>query len=282
MLGQKPTTTTILLVAIADQRRNVLTQQIEALGYSVIGVADEASLHTAVKIHRYDLLVVDMVGEPADHSRALADRAAALLGSDTPLLTLTGKHNADAESWTRETLSRRVAGALRNHGGADVLAERHAHFEGLNILDPETTFFSRRYFEAIFPTELERARRMHQPLTLLLIDFGAEPLSSSAWHSIGMRLLNSLRQTDLLVRFESSVVLALLPATEGALGRAVASRLVASLDLLRATLVEIPHPSVGIAAYPPHGLTGDALLAAVRHALTYAVHAGQIISYDQT
>ncbi len=282
MHGLMPTTTTILLVAASELRRKILAQQLEVLGFSVIAIADSRALTNVLNLTKYDLLVADLSGEETAQTRALAEQAASLLAQGIPILTLTSDQQADPEAWTQEALGYRVAAALRNRNTPDVLTERAARWEGLNVLDPETLLFSRRYFEAIFAIEIERSKRVHQPMALLMIQLNAtQPISADLWHMLSARLLTSLRQTDILVRYTDTIVLVLLPVTEAAFARAVATRLLKSLGMAAAGEAEPPHITIGLATYPQHGTTPDTLLSAARKALSHAGVAGMIISFDQ-
>ncbi len=73
----------------------------------------------------------------------------------------------------------------------------------------------------------------------------------------------------------------LLPVTEAALARAVAARLLKTLNAIRIETTEALTATIGMATYPQHGVTSDMLISAANHALTHARHAGQIISFDQ-
>lgn len=282
MLGLKPTTTTIMLVAASESRRNLLAQQLEALGYSVIAANDQSALAQMLKASRYDLLVVDLNNNEQERTRALSQYVAELMAQGTPMLMLTDDLHGDSEIWTQETLSYRVSAALRNRNATDVLSERAVRYEGLNILDEDTKLFSRRYFDAIFPTEIERSKRVHQPMTLLLIEFeGVASTLLSLWRDISTRLVTSLRQTDLIVRWNETTVLVLLPVTEAALARAVATRLLKTLSAIRQETTETLNPTIGMATYPQHGVTTDTLISAANHALTHARHTGHVTSFDQ-
>lgn len=282
MLGTPPSAITILLLGTVEQRRNVVGKQLEALGYNVITVPDYRSFNDILKLSRYDLLIVDLSSGDSGQVSALAERAAELLGQGVPVLMLTADQHANPEAWTQETLSYRVAAVLRNRNVSDVLSARTAHWEGLNVLDPETTLFNRRYFEALFPIEIERSRRTHQPLTILLLDLvAAPPNDAMRWHAFSSRLLTSLRQTDIVVRYEAMRVLVVLPATESAVARAVAARLMKTLIVSTAVGDQPLQINIGIAAYPQHGTTAAALLAAVHHALNHILKPGTILSFDQ-
>ncbi|HEX6290811.1 MAG TPA: diguanylate cyclase [Herpetosiphonaceae bacterium] len=276
-----PATKTILLVATSEQRRNMLTQQLEALGYSVIAIPDRRSLERVLQLTRYDLLVVDLSGNETAETHALSEHVAELLAQGIPMLTLTTDHQHTTEAWTQETLGFRVSAALRNRNSNDVLTERALRWEGLNVLDPETLLFSRRYLDAIFPIEIERSKRVHQPMSLLLIDCSVPGIPAEVWRSISTRLLTSLRRTDVIVRYDETIILVLLPITEVALARAVAIRLTKTLVTIMVNETTPLHVTTGIAAYPQHGESAETLTVAAFQALRHAAHTGGIVSFGQ-
>lgn len=281
MLGLKPTTTTILLVATSEMRRTVVAQQLEALGYSVIIAVDEPSLANLLKVSRYDLVLADMGSEAAGTTHWLARYSSQLLAKGTPLLMLQAEERGPGQDWTQETLSHRVSAAIRNRNSSDVVSERQARYEGLALLDAESTLFRRRYVEAIFPTEIERARRVHQPLTLLLVDLGQTPYSAQGWQALSARLITSLRQTDMVARWEPQKLLLVLPYTEPGLGRVVAARLLKTLKdppLIDERAQDI---GIGVAAFPQQGATAEALLAAAYRALAHTAQSTPIVSADE-
>lgn len=277
-----PSSITLVLVAGEEQRRNSLAQQLEALGYSVIAIGDNHPLADIHKLSHYDLLIVDLHEGGTASSQTLRAQAAVLLAQGTPILMLNADPHTSVETWTQETLGYRVTAAMRSRNTTDILDERAQRWEGLNVLDPETLLFSRRYFDAIFATELERSRRVHQPTAILLIELGlTEATSTAEWRTISGRLLTSTRQTDLLVRYAPSTVLILLPVTEAALARAVATRLHKMLATITLETQPALQASVGIAAYPAHGATPDNVLSAATHALSRATQTSSIISFEQ-
>jgi diguanylate cyclase (GGDEF)-like protein len=276
-----PTTKTILLVATSEQRRNMLTQQLEALGYSVIAIPDQRSLEHVLQLSKYDLIVVDLSGTVTRETHALSMQIAELLAQGVPMLSLTTDDHHTTEAWTQETLGFRVSAALRNRNSNDVLTERALRWEGLNVLDSDTLLFSRRYLDAICPIEIERAKRVHQPMSVLLIGCGFEQLSNEIWHGISTRLLTSLRRTDIIVRYNETTVLVLLPITEAALARAVAVRLSKTLTELTTSETGGLHVTIGIAAYPQHGATPELLVGAASKALSQAIQSGTIVSFGQ-
>jgi diguanylate cyclase (GGDEF)-like protein len=276
-----PSTKTILLVATSEQRRNMLMQQLEALGYSVIAIPDRRSLERVLQLSKYELIVVDLSGSETVDTPALAEQVAELLAQGVPMLTLTADHQHSTEAWNQETLGFRVSAALRHRNSSDVLTERTLRWEGLNVLDPETFLFSRRYLDAIFPIEIERAKRVHQPMSVLLIECGAPRITTETWHAVSTRLLTSLRRTDVIVRYEDMIILVLLPITEVALARAVALRLSKTLSALMLDETTALQVTIGIAAYPQHGETPETLTTAAYKALRQAINPGAIVSFGQ-
>ncbi len=253
MKSLRPSSSTILLLA-PEARQMALAQQLEALGYRVIIGATQGSMPVPAAQH-YDLVLVDSEAINALSRATVTEQ----LARGVPVLTLDRQRGM--EQWTEDTLSYRISAALQQRSVDDALAERRRCWEGLNVLDPETMLFSRRYFDAWFPIELARAARIHQPLSLVMIgaSFAVDrPESLRAWSG---RLLMSLRQTDFVARYSEREALVLLPFTEAALARAVAAR------LLKALNADALQAMAGVAAFPQHGATAEALVSAARQAL---------------
>ncbi|WP_026369215.1 diguanylate cyclase domain-containing protein [Kallotenue papyrolyticum] len=244
--------TTVLLIAAAERQR-ALAQHLTALGYDVTAVTP-AQLTDAAQLAAADLLVVDDA-LAADEVWARIWRLAA----DTPVVTLGG----DPGPWAQAALAHSGAGTPAQ-SATDLLEERARHWHGLNVLDPASLLFTRRYCDAILPLELERARRVHQPLSLLLLQLVGMPAEALPWPTIGQRLLASVRRTDLVARFDRHQALILLPATESTLARIVAARLKQALTTPPIAALDA---RIGVAAFPQHGLTLEELLAEVQHAL---------------
>jgi diguanylate cyclase (GGDEF)-like protein len=255
MNSLRPTATTVLLIAAAD-RQTPLAQQLEALGYSVI-IAAAADSQRPSSSQRYDLVLIDR----DSRATALERPAIAQLAQGVPVLTL--EHPRGVETWTEETLAYRISAALSSRSPEDVLAERERRWAGLNVLDPQTRLFSRAYFDAIFPIELERARRVHQPLSLLLLLIDIPADADALWPELSGRLLTSVRQTDLVARYGEREVLMLLPFTEAALARVVAARIGRTIEAALGSRLTV---ASGVAGFPQHGMSAEAVILAAYHA----------------
>lgn len=178
---------------------------------------------------------------------------------------------ADAvESCTRlaESTASQVALTLANVKLQETL-------RGQAIRDSLTGLFNRRYLEEALDRELQRAVREGKPLGVIMIDIDHfKPFNDAHGHELGDLLLAALgnllraqvREQDIVCRYGGEEFTILLPeaSLEATLQRAREIR-----DGVR----RLPVPSegrpvgpvtvsLGVAAYPDHGSTGRALLAA--------------------
>ena len=99
-----------------------------------------------------------------------------------------------------------------------------------SLSDPETGLYDGRFASLKLDEEFKRARRFHQPLSLLLLDVvvkGGLPKDAAARRAalaeIAGVFLNECRDIDVLSRFTETVFLFLLPGT-GSDGAAVVAR----------------------------------------------------------
>lgn len=117
--------------------------------------------------------------------------------------------------------------------------------------DHLTGLFNRHHFFALASRELERARRYHHPLALLVIDVDYfKTINDTFGHSAGDVVLRSvaeqmqreLRDADILARFGGEEFIALLPETNRSGALRVAERLraaVAGVPVLRELPVQV-------------------------------------------
>lgn len=159
---------------------------------------------------------------------------------------------------------------------AVVAAQREVHgtWRELAVTDPLTGLANHRQLVQALEAEIKRSRRTAQPLAVVLLDLdGLKQINDRFGHlagSLAIRrvaeaLLGSCRATDTAARFGGDEFALVLPETGEAaawhVARGVADRL--------ATDAEKPNLSisVGVAVYPGHGETVEALLNAADVAL---------------
>ena len=165
--------------------------------------------------------------------------------------------------------------------------ERHEKLRQQSIRDPLTGLFNRRYLDDSLERELSRAKRDGLPLSLLMIDIDFfKKLNDTHGHQAGDEVLkrlgqlicNGARSADLPCRYGGEEFLLVLPtmSLESAAERAEHWRLTFANEqiafagtLLSATL------SVGVAAFPGHGMTADELIRAADQALYAAKNSGR-------
>jgi len=144
----------------------------------------------------------------------------------------------------------------------------------LAVTDPLTGLANHRQLVQALEAEIKRSRRTAQPLAVVLLDLdGLKQINDRHGHlagSLAIRrvaeaLLGSCRATDTAARFGGDEFALVLPETGEAAAWHVARGVVDRL----ATDAEKPNLSisVGVAAYPGHGETVEALLNAADVAL---------------
>ena len=161
----------------------------------------------------------------------------------------------------------------------------HAQELSIVLQDPVSQLPARAGFQVQLEHALEEARATSSPLILVLINpedlelvaerFGRE-IGNQVVRELSQRLTSSLRRTDLLGRFSSSVFAAALPATPLQESAKI-------FDALRRNLTETPYRhssvrlgvSLGVSAFDPHSEESAlALLRRTDRALTSAKEAG--------
>jgi diguanylate cyclase (GGDEF)-like protein len=159
---------------------------------------------------------------------------------------------------------------------AVVAAQREVHgtWRELAVTDPLTGLANQRQLVNALEGEIRRSRRTAQPLAVVLLDLdGLKQINDRHGHlagSLAIRrvaeaLLGSCRATDTAARFGGDEFALVLPETGEAAAWHVARGVVDRL----ATDAEKPNLSisVGVAVYPGHGETVEALLNAADVAL---------------
>jgi diguanylate cyclase (GGDEF)-like protein len=154
--------------------------------------------------------------------------------------------------------------------------------------DHLTGLLNRRSMEDALEREVGRAQRLGSPLSLLVLDldhfkrvndaFGHQ-FGDSLLREIGQVLRLNVRSSDVACRYGGEEFLVLLPGAdlESARGRAERLReLVEQVGTAQAGRIFGPMTlSVGLAAFPEHGVSGRALLEAADRALYEAKQQGR-------
>jgi diguanylate cyclase (GGDEF)-like protein len=153
--------------------------------------------------------------------------------------------------------------------------------------DPLTGLYNRRYFDGAAGNATQRARRDNSTFSIILADLDHfKKLNDVYGHAAGDQALVSVadgvraavRASDTVCRYGGEEILVLLPGC----GLAAAA---ACAEAIRHRIAGMDHPvdvagppitaSFGVAAYPDHGDSVDAVIRAADQALYRAKHSGR-------
>jgi diguanylate cyclase (GGDEF)-like protein len=143
----------------------------------------------------------------------------------------------------------------------------------LAMRDDLTKAYNRRFFETYLDEEIERSRRYGTIFTIIFLDlddlrmvnsFYGHLSGSRTLQEVAKRILGAVRGIDKVVRFGGDEFCVILPQTDQEQAVAVANRIsraIASTALRIDANVEVTiTASFGIATYPTHAITKDALI----------------------
>ncbi|MCY1346255.1 diguanylate cyclase (GGDEF) domain protein [compost metagenome] len=251
---------------ITSANRALLKQ----LGYSaeqLIGRSFREVL-SAEDVERAQLQLVQAL-----HEQGASSFAAPLRRSDGSLVYLE----------TRFSLARDAQGTVIGFRGilrdvSDQIAYQNQLLD-MAYRDPLTGLGNRKAFDEQLRGALDAAQRDQAPLTLMFIDldhfkevndrFGHD-IGDALLVSIAERLRQSLRQPDRFYRIGGDEFIMLLPGTGHEAAEKLARRLLFALASpieLKGARIDFVTPSIGIALFPEHADTPEALIKAADSAM---------------
>ncbi|HEV2672902.1 MAG TPA: sensor domain-containing diguanylate cyclase [Aliidongia sp.] len=149
----------------------------------------------------------------------------------------------------------------------DRLRDAQIALERLVSRDALTGLFSRRYIMEAAETEIARARREKEPLSVMMIDLDhfkqvndrhGHAAGDAALQAVALMLTRSLRPTDIIARYGGEELVALLPGTDLADAIQIAGRARAAIAAERLDLDGVAlsvTASFGIAEWVSHELS---------------------------
>ncbi len=179
------------------------------------------------------------------------------LSMQAQIMETQQKSNDELEKRVSER-TQELREALKN------LEEANTELSNLSITDPLTHTYNRRYFDRILTEELKRASRIHQPLSLAIVDLdNFKYINDNHGHLVGdecLRLVShtlkqQLRRTgDFIARFGGDEFAIVLPSTypENALMVADRARVaIESLHFIHGGQRIFLRASIGVAGWTP-------------------------------
>jgi diguanylate cyclase (GGDEF)-like protein len=154
----------------------------------------------------------------------------------------------------------------------------------LAVTDDLTGLYNRRHFLDRLAEEIRRGERYGLCFSMLFLDIDNFKTINDTWgHALGDRILSELgrvlrrwgRSTDLFARYGGEEFVVLLPMTDAAAAAAAAERLRARVQAHSFPRRKRITASLGIASFPAHGETGEALLQKADAALYLAKRLGR-------
>ena len=156
------------------------------------------------------------------------------------------------------------------------------------IRDPLTGLYNRRYLEETMDRELHRARRQKTPLGVVMMDLDHfKAFNDSLGHGAGDVLLRALahviiagiRTEDIACRYGGEEFLLVLPGASLETTRERAENLRLAVKALQVQyqgrFLKSTTTSLGVAVFPDHGVTAEAVISAADSALYRAKQAGR-------
>lgn len=179
------------------------------------------------------------------------------------------------------TVAEQIALALANLKLRETLQQQ-------SIRDPLTGLFNRRYLEESLEREINRASRSQQPLGAIMIDVDHfKQFNDSFGHEAGDLVLRELalfvrqhvRECDIVCRYGGEELTLILPGASLDIAKQRAEQLRSGVKQLHLEYRQQPigaiSISLGVAAFPEHGLTGDEVIGAADAALYRAKTQGR-------
>jgi diguanylate cyclase (GGDEF)-like protein len=183
-----------------------------------------------------------------------------------------------------------LAEALEAAGTAPADLDRFSYAELLDLAfrDPLTDLHNLRYFEKRFEEEIQRARRYHHSVSVIMVDIDhfkhfndahGHPAGNEALIQIARVMTQESRETDLVARYGGEEFAYILPETTKRTAQDLAERVRSRVESHAIVLDNGEHHrvsvSMGLATFPRDGSASAPLIAAADGALYQAKKLGR-------
>ena len=168
------------------------------------------------------------------------------------------------------------------------LVASEARLRELSIRDPLTGLFNRRYLEEVLIVEIIRAARKGHPIGIIMADVDhfkrfndihGHAAGDAVLVQVGNFLRTHVRSSDVSCRYGGEEFLLVLPEASREITQMRAERMCEDVRHLHVEFegqtLEAVTLSLGVAIFPEHGSTNDAILGAADTALYRAKREGR-------
>jgi diguanylate cyclase (GGDEF)-like protein len=168
------------------------------------------------------------------------------------------------------------------------LVESEARLRELSIRDPLTGLFNRRYLEEVLALEMIRAVRKGYPIGIIMADVDhfkrfndthGHAAGDAVLVQVGNFLSTHVRSSDVSCRYGGEEFLLVLPEASREITQMRAEHVCEDIRHLHVEFdgqtLEAVRLSLGVAIFPEHGLSYDAILGAADAALYRAKREGR-------
>lgn len=292
-------------VVLADDdrvTREYVAGLLRGRGYEVTAVDSGQKVLERVRAGGIALVLLDVVMEGISGIDACRMIKSTTQGSFLPVILLTARRDTESrveglrigaddyicKPFDERELLARVDNMVRIKQMHDEVARAKERLERLAIRDELTGLYNYRYLQSRLNEEFKRAERYREPLACAMVDVDHfKLLNERHGHDVGdrvlvrvaQRLLDAVREVDVVARYGGEEFLLLLPSTHLAGALTVADRVwraIGERPFAVAGTRERLTVSIGVALYPSRGVaTRDALLKSAERALARAKEDGR-------
>jgi diguanylate cyclase (GGDEF)-like protein len=238
-------------ILIADDSlviRAVVRSGLEEEGYGVLEAEDGPSALAQCRLHRPDVVLLDVEMPGLDGYQVLAELKADAELKNTPVVFLTGRTGMDdlvaglrggAHDYLRKPfeaaeLLARVGSAVHVKQLQDELWQRNAELSRMSRTDSLTGLYNRWHLDDVIARENSTARRHGERMSVVLFDIDhfkhvndtyGHPAGDLVLVEFARRLTDQLRAGDIAGRWGGEEFLLILPRTDADGARRVAERI---------------------------------------------------------
>ncbi len=290
----------ILVVDDDDTVREALKDFLEFHDFAVTAVDGAAQALQIVIGGDFDLVISDLVMPRMDGIALI--KAIREAGKDVPLLVMTGfasieyaveSMKAGATDFITKPLKfdhvMLIINRVLETSALRQMAREREYYKDLSNSDGLTQIGNYRHFNHVLQVEIDRQRRYHRPLTLLLIDIDDFKRTNDRYgHLIGDMVLikiaallkDEVRGFDFVARYGGDEFTVILPEVSEKAALAVGRRIMKSIglqDFRSPEYKEIGQVSVtiGIASFPKDADEAQDLVAKADRAMYAGKSAGK-------